>query len=100
MPGNLTAVAVSATRVDLGWDASTDNVGVTGYTITRNGSPLTTVGGTVTTFSGHDGESEHDVHVFGARDRCRGNVSGDVELGVGDDAVGWWWFDVHVRADG
>ena len=50
-PGNLTAVAASATQVNLGWVASTDNVGVTGYTITRNGSALTTVGGTTTTFN-------------------------------------------------
>jgi chitodextrinase len=51
VPGNLTAVAASGTRVDLGWQASQDNVGVTGYAITRNGSPLTTVGGTVTSFA-------------------------------------------------
>ena len=47
----------------------------------------------------HDRESEHDVHVFGARDRCRGQRVGAVELGDGHDAVGWWC-DVHVRADG
>ena len=51
VPGNLTAVAASATQVNLGWDASTDNVGVTGYAITRNGTALTTVGGTTTSFS-------------------------------------------------
>lgn len=50
-PGNLTAVAASSTRVDLGWTASTDNVGVTGYTIRRNGATLQSVGGAVTMFS-------------------------------------------------
>ena len=50
-PGNLTAVAASATQVNLGWAASTDNVGVTGYTITRNGATLTTTGGTTTSFT-------------------------------------------------
>ena len=50
-PGNLTAVAASPTRVNLGWTASTDNVGVTGYTITRNGATLTTTGGTATSFT-------------------------------------------------
>ena len=44
-------MAASATRVDLGWTASTDNVGVTGYSITRNGVVLTTVGGAATSFS-------------------------------------------------
>ena len=50
-PRDLTATAASATRVDLRWTASTDNVGVTGYTIRRNGTPLTTVGGSVTAAS-------------------------------------------------
>ena len=43
-PGGGSAVAVGTSRVDLSWSASTDNVGVTGYAITRDGSPLTTVG--------------------------------------------------------
>jgi Fibronectin type III domain len=49
-PTNLIAVAVSPTRVDLTWTASTDNVGVTNYDIYRNGSPLVSVGA-VTTYS-------------------------------------------------
>lgn len=47
----LTATAFSANRIDLQWTASTDNVGVTGYDITRDGNPLTTVNGTTTTYS-------------------------------------------------
>ena len=50
-PGSLTAVAASPTRVNLGWSASTDNVGVTGYTITRNGAALTTTSGATTSFA-------------------------------------------------
>ena len=34
-PTGLTATAISATRIDLGWTASTDNVGVTGYRVER-----------------------------------------------------------------
>ena len=34
-PGTLTATASAATRVDLAWGASTDNVGVTGYQLER-----------------------------------------------------------------
>ncbi len=46
-PGGLTAVAVSASQINLAWTASTDNVGVTGYRVFRNGvqvvtSPTTT----------------------------------------------------------
>src|SRR5690606_16827264 len=43
-PTNLTATAVAPTQVDLAWTASTDNVGVTGYDIYRNGGLLTTIG--------------------------------------------------------
>ncbi len=34
-PANLTATAVSATAIDLDWDAATDNVLVTGYLVER-----------------------------------------------------------------
>jgi chitodextrinase len=49
-PGNVTATATSATRVDLTWTAATDNVGVVSYDIYRNGTLLTTVGA-VTAYS-------------------------------------------------
>ncbi len=45
-PTGLTATAVSSTRIDLTWTASTDNVGVDHYEITRSG---TGVVGTTTT---------------------------------------------------
>src|SRR2546425_10789557 len=34
-PTNLTASAATDTRINLSWTASTDNVGVTGYTVER-----------------------------------------------------------------
>ena len=40
IPALTSAVAKSATEVDLSWTASTDNVGVAGYQILRNGSVL------------------------------------------------------------
>jgi parallel beta-helix repeat protein len=46
IPGSLSATATSPTQVNLAWAASTDNVGVAGYTIYRNGSQLATVGAT------------------------------------------------------
>ena len=42
-PGSLIATASSSTRVDLSWLASNDNVGVSGYTIYRNGASLASV---------------------------------------------------------
>ena len=42
VPTGLTATAASSTQIDLIWSAATDNVGVAGYKIYRNGSLLTT----------------------------------------------------------
>ena len=42
-PGNVTATAASPTRVDVNWTASTDNLGVEGYNITRDGALVATV---------------------------------------------------------
>jgi Calcineurin-like phosphoesterase/Bacterial Ig domain len=49
VPANLTATTVAPTHVttgsvDLSWDASTDNVGVAGYDIFRDGSKIASVG--------------------------------------------------------
>jgi fibronectin type 3 domain-containing protein len=37
-PGGLSGTAVSSSQVNLAWTASTDNVGVTGYKVYRNGT--------------------------------------------------------------
>jgi hypothetical protein len=50
VPGGLGATAVSAGRIDLAWSASTDDVGVSGYTIYRDGAPLADVGGSTTSY--------------------------------------------------
>jgi parallel beta-helix repeat protein len=45
-PSNLRAVSGDQARIDLAWTASTDNVGVTSYTVLRNGTTVATVSGT------------------------------------------------------
>ena len=45
-PGSLRSTSIAANSVGLAWDASTDNVGVTGYDVFRNGSQLAVVTGT------------------------------------------------------
>jgi len=42
VPANVVAEGLSTTEVGLSWSPSTDNVGVTGYRVFRNGSPLGT----------------------------------------------------------
>src|SRR5207237_2886808 len=44
-PAAAAARAVSATRIDLTWQASSDNVGVTGYTVSRGGTAVADVPG-------------------------------------------------------
>ena len=45
VPLNLTAAAISASQINLAWSASSDNVGVAGYRVFRNGSPVGTPAG-------------------------------------------------------
>jgi chitodextrinase len=45
-PANLQGTAVSTSRIDLAWTASTDNVGVSGYRIYRNAAVVGTTAGT------------------------------------------------------
>src|SRR5439155_5591024 len=51
-PGNLAATATSSSSVSLSWTASTDNVGVAGYRVSRNGTLVATVTGTSRTDTG------------------------------------------------
>jgi chitodextrinase len=47
-PTGLAASAVSPTQISLSWAASSDDVGVTGYRVYRNGALLTTLGAVTT----------------------------------------------------
>ena len=42
VPTNLSATAISSSQINLSWSASTDDVGVVGYKIYRNGTQITT----------------------------------------------------------
>jgi chitodextrinase len=45
-PTSLAASVISSSRVDLTWTASTDNIGVTGYRLLRNGTQIASPSGT------------------------------------------------------
>jgi len=51
VPQNVTANAVSSSRVDVSWSASSDNVGVTHYIVRRGGAQVGDVGAPTTSFS-------------------------------------------------
>ena len=50
IPANFRTTNITHLAVDLAWDASTDNVGVTSYTIYRDGNLLTSVNGSTMTY--------------------------------------------------
>ena len=76
VPSGLSANAVSSTQVNLLWTGSTDNIGVTGYDIYRDGTLLTTTTGTGTTYSDTSVTgSKLYQYTVDARDGA-GNVSG------------------------
>ena len=51
-PGNLRSTGATETSITVAWNASSDNVGVTGYGLYRNGGATGTTAATSTTFSG------------------------------------------------
>ncbi|WP_026316574.1 carbohydrate binding domain-containing protein [Actinokineospora enzanensis] len=73
-PGNVRVTGVSANSVSLSWDASTDNVGVTGYDVVRDGQ-VTSVSGTSATVGGLSASTTYRFTVR-AKDAA-GNASPD-----------------------
>src|SRR5467141_1734216 len=72
-PTGLTAVAAGSTGVNLSWSASTDNVGVTGYIVRRNGVQVATPATTSFADTGLSAATTYSYTVA-ARDAA-GNIS-------------------------
>ncbi|MBD2900609.1 Chitinase 63 [Actinomadura sp. RB99] len=72
-PANLRSTSKTATSVSLAWNASTDNVGVTGYDVYNGSAKAATVTGTSATVSGLSPKTAYSFTVK-ARDAA-GNVS-------------------------
>ncbi|MEO9236756.1 MAG: CARDB domain-containing protein, partial [Jatrophihabitantaceae bacterium] len=72
-PGNLAYSQPGSGQVALSWTASTDNVGVTGYTVYRNGALLTSLGNVLSYTDTAAGTGTVSYYVT-ARDAA-GNVS-------------------------
>ena len=73
VPTGLAATAVSDTQVNLSWAASTDNVGVTGYKVFRNGAQVGTTSNTSYQDTGLSGGTT-DSYTVAAYDAA-GNTS-------------------------
>ncbi|MEU0643951.1 discoidin domain-containing protein [Streptomyces umbrinus] len=76
VPANLALTEPAAGQIRLAWNASSDNTGVTGYDVYANNSLLTTVAGTVTTYTDNRSASATVSYFVRAKDAA-GNVSGD-----------------------
>jgi chitodextrinase len=73
-PTGLATSAVTQTAITLSWTASTDNVGVAGYRVFRNGTQVATASATSHTFSGLSCGTSYTLGV--AAYDAAGNVSG------------------------
>ncbi|MCW2914288.1 MAG: uncharacterized protein JWN52_2356 [Actinomycetia bacterium] len=73
VPTGLTAGSPTGSTLQVSWNASTDDVGVTGYDLSRNGGTPTTVTGTGTTVTGLSPNTTYRFKVR-ARDAA-GNTS-------------------------
>ncbi|NJO92281.1 MAG: hypothetical protein HC831_27390 [Chloroflexia bacterium] len=74
VPVNLVISNISGNSADLSWDASTDNIGVTGYVIYLNGSANKIATSLSTTLDNLSPETQYNVYVT-AKD-VAGNESG------------------------
>ncbi|MCM3293189.1 glycosyl hydrolase family 18 protein [Paenibacillus sp. MER 180] len=84
-PGNLQVTGKSATSVILSWSASTDNVGVTGYTVSY-GTNAVNVTDTTATITGLTPNTNY-VFTVTAKDAA-GNISTGTSVQVTTDAQG------------
>jgi hypothetical protein len=75
-PGNLAFTEPAAGQIRLAWAASTDDVGVTGYTVYANGAERGTVAGNVLTYTDTQPSTATVEYVVRATDAA-GNVSAD-----------------------
>jgi chitodextrinase len=94
VPASLAGKAVSSTAINLTWDASTDNVGVTGYRINRDGSQVGTADSTSYTDTGLTAATSYSYTV--AAFDAAGNLSATsaaVSVSTADEKQEILWRD-------
>lgn len=83
-PTNLVASNTSYNSTDLSWDASTDNVGVTGYDVYQDGGFVTNVSGTTYQATGLSSNTSYAFYVI-ARDAAGNSSSASNTVNVTTD---------------
>ncbi|MEO3856951.1 discoidin domain-containing protein [Acrocarpospora sp. B8E8] len=76
VPGNLAYTEPASGQIRLTWTASTDNVGVTGYDVYRNGAVAASVAGNVLTYTDNQPATATVTYHVRAKDAA-GNLSGE-----------------------
>ena len=72
-PSSLVASAITETSLSLSWTASSDNIGVTGYDVYKDGAYFSTVGSASTSITGLTASTSYSFYVK-AKDAA-GNIS-------------------------
>ncbi|MDI5970816.1 discoidin domain-containing protein [Streptomyces sp. SL13] len=75
-PGSLAYSSPQSGQIKLTWTASTDNVGVTGYDVFRNGAKITSVSGSTLTYTDAQADTATVSYYVQAHDAA-GNQSAD-----------------------
>ncbi len=91
VPGGLRVTGSASSTISLAWNASTDNVGVTGYEVRRDGSTILTASSTSFTDVGLAANTTHSYVVravdgAGNRSAFSASVSGTTTAGGGGTA--------------
>ncbi|WP_308169826.1 fibronectin type III domain-containing protein [Acrocarpospora catenulata] len=86
-PTGLTSTGRTSTSIDLAWNASTDNVGVTGYDVYQGSTKLTSVTGTTATVSGLTPNTAYTLTVR-AHDAANNTSAASNAVTVTTDASG------------
>jgi dextranase len=81
VPSGVTAAQVSVSGFRVTWTASTDNIGVTGYNVYRNGAYFATVTSPSVTFSGLAVDTTYRIRVL-AYDAAKNRSALSAELSV------------------
>jgi hypothetical protein len=97
-PAGFVQTGAGASSVSVAWSASTDNVGVTGYDLYRNGAVVATTAGTSYSFSGLACGTSYAFAVD-AYDAA-GNRSGQASVGAATSACSGSGASVYLSASG
>lgn len=89
IPTGLAAGTITTSSIDLSWNASSDNVGVTGYKIYTDGSNPVSVSGTSTTITGLDSDTEYTFTVSAVDAAANeSSPSSEVNVSTAAEAIG------------